>query len=89
MAESIATVGLNALGRCLQKCVFNTGGHAWSPRFEGQAAPSNKVKAGKVSPNFWQEEKEIMAQKLKLAQLCLGTSRGEEGDKEEGDYRFS
>lgn len=88
VAESVATVGTDALGRCLQKSMFHTGGHTWRPRCEGQAAPSHKAKAGKVSADFWQEGKEILAQKPKLAQPCLGSSRREEDGKEEGDYMF-
>lgn len=56
---------------------------------EGQGAPSSKATAGEVSADFWQEGKEILAQKPKLAWLCLGTSRGEEGGEEMGDYVFA
>lgn len=64
--------------------------HRWAHlECEGQGAPSSKATAGEVSADFWQEGKEILAQKPKLAWLCLGTSRGEEGGEEVGDYVFA
>lgn len=88
-AESIAAVGKYALGRYLQNTMFHTGGKNMSQIFEGHGAPCSKAKAAKVSADSWQVIKENLAQKLKLAWLCLGRSSREEGGEKVGDHMFS